>query len=286
MSEIGHLSQDERSFLEPYLPRHAGDSTEHETRMPNTQASKRSPISTAAPADLPFVTLTYASSLDSMIALAPGARTTLSGPETKSMTHYLRLHHDAILIGAGTAAVDDPGLNCRYPEASLADQPQPVILDPNGRWNPCDKKACHLAAEGLGKAPWIIARDTAPNTAEALHQIGGDCLLIPSDLEGRSGPSASYISWRAILKTLKSRGINSVMIEGGATVINTLLATPGLVNAVIITIAPTFLGAGGVAVSPAPKFQGDDRVNAAWLDATSWRQFGADVVLCSRLRAE
>lgn len=81
-----------------------------------------------------FTTLTYAASLDSRISLGPGLRTTLSGPESKTMTHYLRSHHDAILVGAGTFVADNPGLNCQYPPAdtknALECSPLPVVLDP------------------------------------------------------------------------------------------------------------------------------------------------------------
>ncbi|KXT11207.1 hypothetical protein AC579_10017 [Pseudocercospora musae] len=218
-----------------------------------------------------------------MIALAPGARTTLSGPETKSMTHYLRLRHDAILIGAGTATTDDPGLNCRYPKATLNDQPRPVVVDPKRRWKAESKKAFRLAAESQGKAPWIVIRASDTSSLDPLHHIGGD-YLIPEDDYPTSSDTA--ISWVAILRALKQRGINSVMIEGGATVINALLGLPDLVDSVIITIAPTFLGQGGIAVSPAAKTANGQRINSAWLDKTSWRQFGNDAVLCGRLRSE
>ena len=62
---------------------------------------------------LPFVTLTFATSLDSALSLAPGTQTALSGPQSKAMTHFLRSEHDAIMVGVGTAVADNPSLNCR-----------------------------------------------------------------------------------------------------------------------------------------------------------------------------
>ncbi|CAM9458503.1 unnamed protein product [Phaeothamnion confervicola] len=62
----------------------------------------------------PFVTLTYAQSIDGSIALADKARLNLSGPETLAMTHALRCLHDTILVGAGTIKVDDPKLTVRH----------------------------------------------------------------------------------------------------------------------------------------------------------------------------
>lgn len=92
--------------LEPYLaPRAQANTNNHHSTLQQEQQQQQQ--------QQPFLTLTYAQSLDSHLSLAPGVRTTLSGAETKAMTHFLRSRHDAILVGAGTAVADDPGLNCR-----------------------------------------------------------------------------------------------------------------------------------------------------------------------------
>jgi 2,5-diamino-6-(ribosylamino)-4(3H)-pyrimidinone 5'-phosphate reductase len=249
-TDITHLSDSEVSFLTPYLPESAP--TQTQTKPPS----------------LPFVTLTYACSLDGMIALAPGVRTSLSGPETKSMTHYLRLKHDAILVGAGTAVADAPSLNCRYPGAGLEEQPRPVVVDPKGRWEVKGSAVAKLAEEGRGKDPWVVSG--------GLYEIGAAKLVIAK--QGKEGG----MEWEDVLRALKEEGVESVMIEGGATVINALLAKPHLVNSVIITVAPTWLGQGGLAASPAGTVVDGQRVNAASLLETAWRQFGADAVLCGR----
>ncbi|PPJ50022.1 hypothetical protein CBER1_06812 [Cercospora berteroae] len=279
MSDVGYLDSEALRCLQAYLPTNAGTTRADETISTSSPAAQPAASTTNPKKGLPFVTLTYAASLDSMIALAPGARTTLSGPETKAMTHYLRFRHDAILVGANTAAVDNPGLNCRYPEATLLDQPRPIIVDPNGRWKGIGKKAYRLAAEGEGKAPWVVTTSRTFEKKSRLHDIEGDYVIVDEQ------DSNGAIDWEGILRTLFVRGITSVMIEGGATVINSLLARPELVDAIIITIAPTFLGQGGVAVSPAPTTapNSGERINAAWLDQPLWKQFGNDVVLCARL---
>jgi 2,5-diamino-6-(ribosylamino)-4(3H)-pyrimidinone 5'-phosphate reductase len=254
-TEIITLSASETTFLNPYLP----ESAETQTPIPTR---------TAKPHSLPFVTLTYACSLDGMIALAPGVRTSLSGPETKSMTHYLRLKHDAILVGAGTAVADAPSLNCRYPGAGLEEQPRPVVVDPKGRWEVEGSAVAKLAVEGRGKEPWIVSYRG--------DGAGGVKMLVVKGGEGED------MEWEDVLRVLKAEGVESVMIEGGATVINALLARPHLVDSVIVTIAPTWLGQGALAASPAGAVVEGQRVNAASLLETSWRQFGADAVLCGR----
>ena len=75
------------------------------------------------------------------------------------------------------------------------------------------------------------------------------------------------------------------MIEGGGGVINDLLAKdPSLVNAVIITLAPVYLGSGGVHVSP-PR---GNRISAgqpvARFKEVHWSSLGQDVVMAGRIQ--
>ena len=126
-------------FLESYLPR-----TEE-----------------VAQTKKPFVTLTYAQSIDARISLGPGIRTTISDIETKVMTHYLRYHHDGILIGSGTVLADDPGLNCKWhkdhTDTNIAhNSPTPIILDTQQKWRFHGSKMYQLFKNGEGKAPIIV----------------------------------------------------------------------------------------------------------------------------------
>lgn len=59
----------------------------------------------------PFLTLTFAQSLDAKIAGSGGQQLALSCSESMVMTHWLRSKHDAILVGVGTALNDNPQLN-------------------------------------------------------------------------------------------------------------------------------------------------------------------------------
>ena len=229
----------------------------------------------------PFVTLTYAQSLDGMISLGQGLRTTLSGPETKAMTHFLRNNHDAILVGSGTAVTDDPSLNSRYDEYGVETKhPIPVIIDPRRTWNYQNSKIAQLAQSGNGKEPLIIRHRRREHEWPAFE--GDDDAL--TSYEAFATPPTKKIDWAAILNKLSRHGIKTVMIEGGASVINNLLAQPHLVDTVIITIAPTYLGTGGIVASPPPKSENGVRVNAVNLTDNAWRQFGKDVVMCGKLK--
>ncbi|KAL4870016.1 hypothetical protein BDV12DRAFT_208084 [Aspergillus spectabilis] len=260
------LPPSETPFLEPYLP--------HPT-----------------PNSLPFTTLTFATSLDSSLSLSPGTRTILSGPQSKAMTHYLRSRHDAILIGVGTAVADNPGLNCRfegmggYGGEGLQGQPRPIVLDPSGRWEvDAQSKILVLAGEGRGRAPWVIVKSgvvVSEERRELLERFGGRFIA----LDVGKGDGEEF-DWGDLLRCLKREGLGSVMIEGGGSVINSLLE-PGvqhLVDSVIVTIAPTWLGRGGVVVSPRRRFdETGAAIAASRLRDVKWHPFGEDVVLCGRI---
>ncbi|KAL8723717.1 MAG: hypothetical protein Q9225_000012 [Loekoesia sp. 1 TL-2023] len=263
--------EENRPFLEPYLPRKD---------------------TTIAEDGLPHVTLTYAASMDSSLSLAPGIQTVLSGPQSKAMTHYLRSRHDAILIGVQTALADDPAFNCRlagaggYGGLGWEGQPRPVIIDPAGRWLLTPQtRVIRTVAEGKGKAPWIVMAPgfaIDPNQVEMLRYYGGKHLgLTDYDKRWR-------LRWEAILKALAAEDIRSVMIEGGGMVINELLSPhhSHLVNSVVVTVAPTYLGRGGVTVSPAPSQDEFGRPQAALrFKDVRWQSFGEDAVMCGRIPA-
>lgn len=233
------------------------------------------------------VTLTYAHSLDASLSAAPGVRTALSGPRSKAMTHFLRSRHAAVLVGAGTAVADDPGLNSRLeglPEGQLEGQPRPVVLDPRGRWAVHEgSKVIDLARRRRGLAPFVLVAEGTPldeGRRTLLEAVGGKVIT----LEAR-GPMGRF-EWEDVLAVLEREGLGSVMIEGGGEVINSLLVPPTnrLVDSVIVTIAPTWLGQGGVVVSP-PKTVREDGTPAPPLRLTDvrWCPLGDDVVLCGRI---
>lgn len=175
----------------------------------------------------PFVTLSYAQSLDGSIAAQPGRPLILSGPESLALTHRLRAAHDAILVGIGTVLADDPRLTVR-----LAPGPhsQPVVLDTHLR--------CPLDAALLRHPthrPWLLCGPEADPVLEvALRAAGARVVRLPLGPDGR-------IDLGAALAFLVAHGIRTLMVEGGAGVITAFLAGRQ-VDFVILTIAPVIVG--------------------------------------------
>ena len=212
----------------------------------------------------PFVTLTYAQSLDGSIAARRGEPLALSGGESLRLTHRLRAAHRGILVGVGTVLADDPRLTTRLGEG--ARDPQPVVLDRRLRTPPDSR----LVAGG-GPAPWIAAApDADPRRERRLAAAGARVVRLP---EGEGG-----IDLRALLDYLRGRRVESLMVEGGARVITSFLATR-LVDHLVLTIAPRFVGG-----LPAVAGNGERPAVLPRLSGLRHRQLGADLVVWGRPR--
>ena len=99
----------------------------------------------------PLFHLKLASSLDGRIATASGESKWITGEGARADGHRLRAIHDAILVGAGTVAADDPDLTCRLPGLG-AYSPVRIVLDSKARPRR-DVEARHDRAAGTGVAP-------------------------------------------------------------------------------------------------------------------------------------
>jgi 3,4-dihydroxy 2-butanone 4-phosphate synthase/GTP cyclohydrolase II len=172
----------------------------------------------------PFVTLTYAQSLDGSITSRPGQRLTLSGEASLLMTHQLRSVHSAIMVGINTILADDPTLTARRVGGP---HPQPAILDSHLR--------TPMTARILERQPLIFCIESAPHEAELkLSEAGAQIVRLPATLHQR-------IDLNAMLNWLSDHGANSLMVEGGAGVITSFLQE-GLADWLVITVAPLLVG--------------------------------------------
>ena len=197
----------------------------------------------------PFVTLTYAQSLDGSIARADSMPLSLSGSKAAEMTHLLRSSNDAILVGIGTVIADDPRLTVRLADGK---DPQPIVLDSRLR---CPLNATLL--KSYRTMPWFATRYDAPADRQVeLEAAGARVLRLPA--REKDG----LVDLNALMATLFEDGVRSLMVEGGARVITELLAAR-FVDHVVITIAPMLVGglhavagANGVRGASFPRLQG------------------------------
>lgn len=207
----------------------------------------------------PFVTLSYAQSIDGSIAYRPGRPLALSCKDSLILTHRLRSIHDGILVGIGTILADDPYLTVRH----IAEKsPQPIVVDGRLRF-PLDAHAL----KHHNHVPWIATSDKAhSDREEALINSGVKVLRIPSGPDG-------LIDLALLLKRLLEMDIKSLMVEGGAEIITSFLKHH-LVDQLVLTISPVYVG-GMHSIWPLQL----DIANPPVLENLSWEACGSDMVL-------
>jgi diaminohydroxyphosphoribosylaminopyrimidine deaminase/5-amino-6-(5-phosphoribosylamino)uracil reductase len=187
-------------------------------------------------AGLPHVSLKLALSLDGRIATRSGASKWVTGPEARAKVQELRARHDAVAVGIGTALADDPRLTVRDPALLAPGHHAPcrVIFDSRLRL-PLHGRLVQTAREC---PTWILTGTDAPDPAEqALVDAGCVVVRVPNSAEGR-------VDVAAALRLLASQGIVSILVEGGAELAGSFLASR-LADELHAFIAPILLGPRG-----------------------------------------
>jgi diaminohydroxyphosphoribosylaminopyrimidine deaminase/5-amino-6-(5-phosphoribosylamino)uracil reductase len=206
----------------------------------------------------PFVWLKSAVSLDGRVAAADGSSQWLTGPAARRRAHELRAQVDAVLVGSGTVLADDPQLTVRL-DGHLGRQPLRVVLDGRGR-SPVDARVFD------GQAPSIVM--VRPGAGAALRRAGVCVVEVEIDRDGHLDP-------HAVLAALWERGVRSVLVEGGPTVVSAFVDR-GCYERIVVHVAPLLLGEHG---RPAV-FGGPSTLAAApRLVLDTVEQVGGDAVL-------
>ncbi|MFL5757993.1 MAG: RibD family protein, partial [Chloroflexota bacterium] len=152
----------------------------------------------------------------------------------------------------------------------LVEGPVPVrvVVDSTLRVSP----SAHVVTDGA--APTILATtERAPNAARtALSNGQVEVLVLPSTDDG-------HVDLGALLDELGSRGIASVLVEGGAGVITSMLRERR-VRRLVVSIAPLVLGSGIEAVGDLDIMRLRD---ALAFRHASFSQLGADVIFDGQL---
>lgn len=215
---------------------------------------------------LPYVVAKYAMSLDGKIATRNADSAWITGESARAHVHKLRNTYDAIMVGSGTLKADNPRLTCRMPDGR---DPVRVVLDtrlessPESRvFNLPDSTASTILMTGdnvSAKQRAVYERDNVEIEPVAL------------DEDGRLDP-------RAMLEILGNRGLLSVLVEGGGTLLGTLFDRR-LVDRVYAYIAPKIIGG---QQAPAPiSGLGIAHMNDAFtLEHTEIFSFEPDILIC------
>lgn len=183
---------------------------------------------------IPFVTLKFAQTLDGRIATAAGHSRWISSPASLKYAHALRAVHDAIVVGSGTIFKDDPELTVRLVKGR---NPVRIVVDTR-----LDLSPDAAVFKNQDKAKTIVATTEAADHEKRveLDKIGIETIVVESDPQQR-------VDLGKVLIELGRRNFSSVLVEGGAAMITSVLQQR-LANRIVVVVAPKILGKGIEAV--------------------------------------
>jgi diaminohydroxyphosphoribosylaminopyrimidine deaminase/5-amino-6-(5-phosphoribosylamino)uracil reductase len=172
---------------------------------------------------LPFVLLKGGITLDGKLATVTGESQWITSADSRERALALREEYDAILVGSGTVVADDPNLTRRLGWNTSIVPFRRVILDAQGAVPP--------SAKILNDA-----RPTILYTAEPRQYVPGSAVEVVEVEE-----SAGRVDLLAVLRDLHSRGVQSLMVEGGARVHSDFIERR-LWHKMVLFIAPMLVG--------------------------------------------
>lgn len=178
---------------------------------------------------VPYVLLKTAMTLDGKIATVTGESRWISGASARAYVHELRHQYTAIMVGIGTVLADDPSLTTRR-EGREGVHPIPIIVDSTARI-PLQAKVLHGPT---GVSPILATTAAAPpEKLRQLQALGCQVKVLP---EAENG-----VDLQELMRVLGSRGIDSILLEGGGELAASALHS-GIVDEVQTIIAPKILG--------------------------------------------
>jgi riboflavin-specific deaminase-like protein len=210
------------------------------TALPPPWSDVLGPLRQAGPDGL-MVIGQIGQSLDGRIATPTGHSKYINGPAGLDHLHRIRALVDAVVVGVGTVAADDPQLTVRR---VAGPQPARVVIDPNGR---LPRGAKVFADDGVRRI--IITAEAAASTVPA----GVEAVRLEAQ-DGAVAPAA-------ILDALAARGLRRILIEGGANTVSRFLGA-GCLDRLHVVVAPIILGSGPVGLSLPPIAHCDEALKA------------------------
>jgi diaminohydroxyphosphoribosylaminopyrimidine deaminase/5-amino-6-(5-phosphoribosylamino)uracil reductase len=230
---------------------------------------------------LPWVHAKWAMTLDGRIATRTGRSQWISNPLSRELAHRLRGRMDAVIVGAETAARDDPQLTARPPGPRTAVR---VVVSRSGRLNP--ESQLVRTARDVPVLATALDGANVPDEVE-LQSQGVEIVRLPAAEGGRrkaegggrkaeNGPPTSDLrppasdlrppasDLRELLRLLGEGDATNVLVEGGGRLLGSLFDA-GLIDEFHVFVAPKLAGGAG-AVSPLEGL-GRDAI-AEWPDLT------------------
>lgn len=210
----------------------------------------------------PYVVLKYAMTADGKIATHTGQSKWITSEKTREHVHTLRNQYSGILVGIGTVLSDDPLLTCRLENGT---NPTRIICDTNFSI-PLTSQIIQTAKD---ITTYIFCHNYEKEKKELAESMGA--ILIETPLAGE------HIDLNWLLHKCGELGIDSILVEGGGTINESILKT-NLVNRLKVYIAPKIFG-GFQSKTPVEGIGVAETSDAYTFELTQTRQIGSDILL-------
>jgi riboflavin-specific deaminase-like protein len=183
----------------------------------------------------PWLVAQLGQSLDGCIATASGDSHYVTGPHSLLHLHRLRALCDAVLVGAGTVAADDPQLTTRRVPGS---HPSRIVLDPAVR---LDGRA-RVLRDGQAPTLWLCDARHRERAQALLADAGAGATTRVLGLPGLLGGDGGLVP-AVLVGALAAAGLRVIFVEGGGVTVSRFLAA-GCLDRLHLVIAPVLIGAG------------------------------------------
>jgi 2,5-diamino-6-(ribosylamino)-4(3H)-pyrimidinone 5'-phosphate reductase len=178
------------------------------------------------PSDLKVI-INSAMTIDGKISSYSGD-SFISSKKDLVRVHKLRSKVDAIVVGINTVIIDNPMLTIRLIKNRRIISPTRIIIDSYGRI-PLNSKILKSATKI--KTIIVVTKQASRDTIEEIKKLGAHVIIIGSKL----------VNLKRLFKMLYDMGYKKILVEGGGE-LNWSCLHDGIVNELIITIAPKVLG--------------------------------------------
>jgi diaminohydroxyphosphoribosylaminopyrimidine deaminase/5-amino-6-(5-phosphoribosylamino)uracil reductase len=212
----------------------------------------------------PFIIAKAALTLDGWTATSTGHSKWITGEKSRQFVHRMRDRVDAVMVGIGTVFADDPLLDTRLRKGK-GKSPIRIILDTKLRLPYAARVLTHSDAA----MTWLVVGDDVSPRKLKNFSKKGVSLLLSQKKEGR-------IDLAVLMDNLGRRSITSVLLEGGSTLMGSMMRER-LIDKFYIFVAPKILG-GSDGIPLAAGSGAKNMGQALRLNLSELRRFDDDVL--------
>ncbi|MEM7785597.1 MAG: bifunctional diaminohydroxyphosphoribosylaminopyrimidine deaminase/5-amino-6-(5-phosphoribosylamino)uracil reductase RibD [Planctomycetota bacterium] len=216
----------------------------------------------------PWIIAKWAMTLDGKIAAVNGDSKWISSESSRQIVHQLRGRVDGVMVGIGTAIVDDPRLDARPPGVRVATR---IVVDSFARID----LGSHLV-QTANTIPVLISVGPTAEESKIEQLTKAGCQVFQSDFQDRNA------RLQHLLQHLGKLGMTNILVEGGEGILGALHDL-GQIDEAHVFVCPKLVGGTG-ANSPVGGIGKQQMLDATRFEEMESRKIENDIYLWGRLK--